>query len=111
VKAEVYNKLKPVPKTHDKPFVNGVKTPIQDTDENLQRYCAYREHILQGTKSCSLRKMSAGRPTPNVIVDIVRAMMVRNWYERPNPLCERVRKRVRNVREPLLQRIEIQPHE
>lgn len=51
------------------------------------RGVAHAESMFFSAKSCLLREMSARRPTPNVIVDIVSAMMVRNWYEPPNPLC------------------------
>ena len=86
MEAKVWNEWKLVPRRRNKLLINGTKDPIQDGNKNVQRRCTYREFVLQ-CKRCSLREMSARRPNLNVIVDIVSAMMVRNGYEPPNPLC------------------------
>jgi len=73
----------------------GGTTNLLSTARRLQyrmltrtsRGVARTESMFFRAKSCLLREMSARRPTPNVIVDIVSAIMVRNWYEPPNPLC------------------------
>lgn len=52
------------------------------------RGVAHTEIKFFRTNNCLLGAASARRPTPNVIVDIVSAMMVRNLYEPPNPLCK-----------------------
>lgn len=80
--------------------MNGISCPggttnLLSTARRLQymmltrtsRGVAHIESMFFRAKSCLLTEMSARRPTPKVIVDIVSAMMVRNWYEPPNPLC------------------------
>ena len=51
------------------------------------RGVAISESTVFKVESRSLRKISARKPTANVIVDIVSPMMVRNWYEPPKPRC------------------------
>jgi uncharacterized protein YqhQ len=51
------------------------------------RGVAHIENMFFRANRCLLRETSVRRPTTNVKVDIVSAMMVRNWYEPPNPLC------------------------
>lgn len=73
----------------------GGTTNVLSTARRLQyrmltgtsRGVAHTESMFFRVKSCLQRETSARRPTPNVIVDIVSAMKVGNWYEPPNPLC------------------------
>lgn len=68
-------------------ILSATRRPQYRMLTRTSRGVAHTESVFFRAKSCLLGEMSARRPTPNVIVDIVSAMKVRNWYEPPNPLC------------------------
>ena len=95
MEAEVWNEWKLVSRRHDKLFINSVKAPVYDGDENLQWGHAYREYVLQGKElfaeckiceetdsecHCGYRERDEGQ-------ELVRA-------------AESIMSRVRNVRKP-----------
>lgn len=52
---------------------------------NSSNGVAYADIMLFKVRSLRLAEMSARRPIPNVTAEMVRAMMVKNWYEPPKP--------------------------